>query len=155
MKKRLYLLAFLAFAISLVSCKKDEEPEPIPEVVGKWSVDYGILSGFANPNLNGLKIDPFSEVNYGDYFYTSTIHILNDQNKTFVEIFKAGGVAEDFAGKWSFEGSTLTLDYDESNIPNETLTYRITNGLQELVSQPFDIALDSATTGKIQYVYRK
>lgn len=155
MKLRLYLLAILAFSVTFVSCKKDEEPEPIPEVVGKWSLDYGVLSGFSNTTINGAKIDPFSESNWGDFFYTSQIHVLNNQNKTFVEVFKAGGFAEDLVGTWTFEGNSLTLKYDQSDIGDEVMTYRVTNGLEELVSQPIDITLDEENSGKIQYVYRK
>lgn|SRR5690606_8191999 len=155
MKLRLYLLAILAFSVTFVSCKKDEEPEPIPEVVGKWSLDYGVLSGFSNTAINGAKIDPFSEFNWGDFFYTSQIHVLNNQNKTFVEVFKAGGFAEDLVGTWTFEGNSLTLKYDQSDIDDEVMTYRVTNGLEELVSQPIDITLDEENSGKIQYVYRK
>ncbi len=155
MKQRLYVLAFFAISLALTSCKKDDEPAPIPEVVGKWSLDYGILSGFSNPNINGAKIDPFSEVMWGDYFVTSQIHVINNSNKSFVEVIKAGGFAEDLVGTWSYEGTTLTLKYDEADINDETLTFRTSNGLDELVGSLVDIRLDSTTAGKIQYVYRK
>ncbi len=155
MKQRLYVLAFFAISLALTSCKKDEEPAPLPEVVGKWSLDYGILSGFANSNINGLKVDPFSEVTWGDYFYTSQIHVLNNSNKSFVEVVKATGFAEDFVGTWSYEGTALTLKYDDTSLGSETFTFRTTNGLDELLSPVVDIRLDSTTAGKIQYVYRK
>lgn len=155
MKQRLYALAFLALSFSMTSCQKDDEPAPIPVVVGKWSLDYGVLSGFSNANINGAKIDPFSELMWADYFYTSQIHVLNNSNKTFVEVFKSQGFAEDLVGTWSFENSELVLNYDEGNIPDEIFTYRVTNGLEELISVAIDIRLDEDNAGRIQYVYRK
>ncbi len=157
MKQRLYVLAFFAISLALTSCKKDDEPAPVPEVVGKWSVDYGILSGFPNAQINGLKLDPFSEIYWGDYFYTSQIHVLNNSNKSFVEVVKATGFAEDFTGTWSYEGTNLTLKYDNADMGNETFTFRSNNGLDELLSPVVEIRLDStaAGKGKIQYVYRK
>lgn len=158
MKQRLYALAFFALSLALTSCNKDDDDEPapaVPEVVGKWSVDYGLLSGFSDASINGSKLDPFSELYWGDYFYTSQIHILNNSNKSFVEVIKSQGLAEDLVGTWTYDQSTLTLKYNESNINDEVFTYRVTNGLEELLSAPMDIQLDTATSGKIQYVYRK
>lgn len=155
MKQRLYLLALLAFSFALTSCEKDDEPAPVPEVVGTWYLDYGLLSGFSNSSINGSKIDPYSEVSWADFFYTSKIHVLDNANKTFVEVFKSGGLAEDLVGTWTYEGSSLVLDYNEADIDNETFTFQTTNGLNELISSPTDLRLDSATVGKIQYVYRK
>lgn len=156
MKQRLYILAFFALSVALTSCKKDEdEPAPVPEVVGKWSLDYGLLSGFQNANLNGAKIDPYSEIDFGGFFYTSQIHILNNENKTFVEVYRHQGGVEDLTGKWTFDAGKLTLDYDLSDIDNEVFTLETKDGLQQLVSPTKDMPLDSVTVGKIQYIYRK
>ncbi len=155
MKQRLYVLAFFAISLALTSCKKDDDPVPVPEVVGKWSLDYGVLSGFANSNINGVKIDPFSEVNWADYFYTSQIHILNNTNKSFVEVIKSEGLAEDLLGTWSYEGTTLTLKYNDAPGDDGVFTFRNSNGLDELLSPLMDIRLDEDNAGKIQYVYRK
>jgi hypothetical protein len=155
MKLRLYAMAFLAFSFALSSCQKDDDPAPLPEVVGKWTLDYGVLSGFSNATINGAKVNPYSELYWGDYFLTSQIHILNNDRKSFVEVIKVEGFAEDLIGTWNYENKTLVMDYQEGNIPNATYTYRTTNDLDELISAPEDIRLDSTNVGKIQYVYRK
>jgi hypothetical protein len=100
MKLRLYAMAFLAFSFALSSCQKDDDPAPLPEVVGKWTLDYGVLSGFSNATINGAKVNPYSELYWGDYFLTSQIHILNNDRKSFVEVIKVEGFAEDLIGTW-------------------------------------------------------
>ena len=159
MKQRLYALAFLAFSFALTSCQKDEDPAPVPEVVGKWSLDYGILlSGFSNnPQdllVNGEKIDPGSPFFWDLGFPVSTLHVM-ESNKLFVNITKQLLWTESFSGTWDYTTPKLTLNYDESSIDNEEYTYSIENGLEQL-SIDQTIEVDTlGNTGKIQWIYHK
>ena len=164
MKQRLYLLAFFAFSLALTSCKKgDDEPAPIPEVVGKWKVDYGLLvSGFSNDPqdffVNGEKIDPGSafllDLGFVPGFPVSTIHVIED-NKVFVNVTKHLLWVDSFTGKWDYTTPTLTLKYDDSSISDEAYTYEIKDGLEQLsINETLTDSIGNPA-GQIQWVYHK
>lgn len=160
MKRQFYLLGLLLVLFGASSCKKDDpDPEPLPLAVGDWTLEYGILSDFpAAMQANGVKIDPASEIMWGNVFYGSRISILNE-NKAFLEVYKAGGFVADLDGTWVFENSKLTLKYTDTTIPNGVYTYRITKGVEELVTELESLKLADGDgverDGKIQYVYRR
>lgn len=161
MKQRLYVLAFFAISLALTSCKKDDEPTPVPEVVGKWGLDYGVLvSGFSNnPQdflVNGEKIDPASPylLDFGlTIFPISTIHII-ENNKVFVNINKFAIWVESYTGIWDYLAPKLTLKYDESNIDDEEYSYSVVDNLSQLsINQTFTDSLGNSAV--IQWVYHK
>ncbi len=161
MKQRLYLLAFFAISLALTSCKKDEEPAPIPEVVGKWSLDYGVLvSGFSNnPQdilVNGEKIDPASPylLDFGlTVFPLSTMHII-ESNKVFVNVNKFLIWVESYTGTWDYVTPKLTLKYDETNFQDEEYSYSVASSLPQLsINQTFTDS--SGASAVIQWVYHK
>ncbi len=159
MKKQVYLLALLCLVIGFSSCKKeDDEPAPLPEVVGKWEIDYGILSGLTTtadaPFQNGDRIDPHTQIFWQYDFPLSTIHVINDKN-LFVNIYKPGVFAYSFTGTWDYTSPSLILKYDEANISDETYTYGLQDGLEQLSTNESLTDSTGATVGQIQWVYHK
>ncbi|GAB3261306.1 hypothetical protein GCM10027347_26260 [Larkinella harenae] len=145
MKRLLYLISIVVFAAGLSSCNKDEDPAP-PAVVGRWDLNHGKTSGFANTQLNNLMLDLY----YID-FYGSRIDIYGDN--TFRQNDRQEFAVGDFTGNWEFTNNQLKLKYDDGD--EQTFTYSKNGNLEELAGTAFDFSLDSTSRGKAQLVYRK
>ncbi|WP_020596587.1 hypothetical protein [Spirosoma panaciterrae] len=150
MKRYVYHLYALLLVVSfagLVSCSKSD-PAPASPVVGRWTLNKGVLSGFptsTTSNVNGAAIDLYYFESYG-----STIDIYSDN--TFNENYRSVTV-DDASGTWDFSNNTLTLKYDAGG--QDTYTYSKTKNIEELAATaPVNYTLGTSV-GKIQVVYRK
>ncbi|GAB3548283.1 hypothetical protein [Spirosoma fluminis] len=123
MKRFLYTFCLIASLVGLNSCKKDEAA-PAPAVVGKWSSDFLLTSGFVTPytDNNGLKLNPLL------YGINDVYDIKAD--KSFVLTDRSSAVIQTFPGTWDYTGTELNLKYDDGN--TEKLTYDATNGTPRL-----------------------
>ncbi|GAB3505511.1 hypothetical protein GCM10027341_37260 [Spirosoma knui] len=123
MKRFLYTFCLVALLVGLNSCKKDEAA-PAPAVVGKWSSDFLLTSGFVAPyaDNNGLKLNPLL------YGINDVYDIKAD--KSFVLTDRSSAVIQTFPGTWDYTGTELNLKYDDGN--TEKLTYDAANGTPRL-----------------------
>jgi hypothetical protein len=154
MKRYVYLFCLAISLVGLSSCSKSNDPAPQPEVVGRWELNRGLLSGFVAPytSLNNVGLDLY---NYDFGSYTSRIDIRSD--KSFTDNIRSNGEVIDANGTWDYSSSQLTLTYDDGN--KETYTYSSSKGIEELASVTatinFPVSATSTAPGKLQYVYRK
>ncbi|WP_461115618.1 hypothetical protein [Spirosoma jeollabukense] len=154
MKRYVYVLCLAVAFAGLSSCSKNNDPEPVSPVVGRWELNRGLLSGFVAPNtaLNGAGLDLY---NYDFGSYSSRIDIRTD--KSFLENIKSDGGVGDATGTWDYTNTSLTLSYDNGD--KETYTYTSNKGVEELTSTTatinFPISSTATAPGKLQYVYRK
>ncbi|MBN8822966.1 MULTISPECIES: hypothetical protein [unclassified Spirosoma] len=143
----LYVVCLVVSFVGLVSCSKSD-PAPASPVVGRWTLNKGVLSGFptsATSNVNGAGIDLYYFESYG-----STIDIFSDN--TFNENYRSA-VVDDATGTWDFSSNTLTLKYDAGG--QDTYTYAKNKNIEELtITTPAPYTLGTAV-GKVQLVYRK
>lgn len=154
-KNPLLLLLLFAFAFAVSSCDKKEDPAP-PPVVGRWTIDRVVLTGFPAP-YQGLNRE-FAPAALG---VESTLNLIADKKFSFR--FSGGVTVLTGGGTWEYTGTTLTLNYDDGN--SETYTYEQPRaGEQELRGAPEAVALevtnpttgaDEEARGQAQYVYRK
>lgn len=114
MKRSLYLLCLVGLTALLNSCKKDDVA-PTPEVVGKWSSDYILASGFVAPyaSNNGAKLNPLL------YGIQDNYDIKAD--KTFVLTDRSTAVIQTLEGTWEYTNNELTLKYNDGQ--EDKLTY--------------------------------
>lgn len=133
MKHYVYVFCLVVLFSGLNACKKEAEPAPIP-VIGKWSSDYILISGFPAPYTtnNGQKLNPLV------YGISDIYDIKSD--KTFVVTDRSTAVIRDFPGTWDYTGTELTMKYDSGD--SEKLTYDESSGKPQLV-YPVQAAQDT------------
>lgn len=156
MKRFLYILCVTVSLSGLNACKKDADPEPIPEVVGKWTSDYILVSGLVAPYAasNGQKINPLV------YGISDVYDIKSD--KTFVVTDRSTAVIQSLPGTWDYTGNNLNLKYDGGD--SETLTYDASSGtplllypvaaVQDTLTNP-TTKQDEVVKFNLQLVYSK
>lgn len=158
MKRYLYFLCFVVLVGSINACKKNDDPVAQPEVVGRWTLNRGLLSSFPGSYsyVNGRSIDLYYYESIG-----STIDIFSD--KTFNLNYR-NGVVDDATGAWDYTNQQLKLTYDGGG--DETFTYSKNKNVEELTStQPvnYTLSLPSSQSanagvyvpGRFVPIYRK
>lgn len=154
MKRFLYLICVVVFAAGLSSCNKDDDPAPDP-VVGTWATDRVRIGGLPAPysSDNGRELDALTQ-----FGINTSFEINND--KTFTETDRSGGVVTDFDGTWEYTGTELTKKYSDGD--EVTLTYD--EAKNQLLSETIAIqdSLLNPTTSRpelvsftLQLVYKK
>lgn len=151
MKRLLFFFSLVAATLVLDSCSKSSDPEPVSPIVGRWTLNRGLLSGFTTaPTLNGRSVDLLYFENYA-----ATIDIYAD--KTFNSNDKSVTV-DDSPGTWDYVEPNLTLKYDSGT--QETYTYAKTKNIEEItltpaVSYTLPVSSTATAVGSLNFVYRK
>ena len=155
MKKLLYIVGLSVSLMGLSACKKDDDPEPAPAVVGSWTLERVRFSGYPAP-YTSLNADLTS----AQYGLSGSFTVKAD--KTFTDTFSANGQIVDSDGTWEFTNNQLQLKYDTGD--DETYDLDATRDPAKLVSTAI-AATDSlrnpqtsaveAVPFQFQFVYSK
>lgn len=144
MKRYLYFLCLVLIIGSINACKKNDDPIAQPEVVGRWELNRGLLTGFPSSysSVNGRSLDLYYFESLG-----STIDVFPD--KTFNLNYRNVTV-DDATGNWDYTNQQLKLTYDGGG--DETYTYSKNKNVEELTSTqpvPYTLTLPSSQSSNV------
>lgn len=160
-KNPLLLLLLFSFAFVVSSCNKDDDPAPLPPVVGKWNLDRVLIANWPAPlaGANGFTLEPAALLNIGilDYGYIE-LNVRGDNNR-FYRNARDGGFVDVSEGAWTFTNNELALKDDTAT--EERYTYDPVRGT--LTGQPINLTRtlelnDGSTrqiTGQVTYIFEK